>query len=139
MPAELACIEERCRARFGITEILYNCPKCGGLLEAVYSKPAQSADELKALWCARRTSNAPLDQSGVWRYREFIPFLDDFSRAVTLREGGTPLLPVRLAADDGGLDSLDFKHQAFNPTGSFNDNGMTCGAWQALHLGMRRV
>ena len=48
MPAELACIEERCRARFGITEILYNCPKCGGLLEAVYGKPAQSADELKA-------------------------------------------------------------------------------------------
>src|SRR5260370_359518 len=30
MPAELACIEERCRARFGITEILYNCPRCGG-------------------------------------------------------------------------------------------------------------
>src|ERR1019366_1556656 len=36
MPAELACIEERCRARFPITEILYNCPRCGGLLDAVY-------------------------------------------------------------------------------------------------------
>ncbi len=71
MPAELACIEERCRARFSITEILYNCPQCGGLLEAVYGKPAQSANELKALWRARRCSNAPLDQSGVWRYREF--------------------------------------------------------------------
>ena len=55
MPAELACIEERCRARFAITEVLYNCPQCGGLLEAVYGKPAQSADELKALWRARRT------------------------------------------------------------------------------------
>src|ERR1035441_6690872 len=98
MPAELACIEERCRARFPVTEILYNCPRCGGLLETVYGKPAQSADELKALWRARRTSNAPLDQSGVWRYREFIPFLDDFSRVVTLREGCTPLLPGRRAA-----------------------------------------
>jgi threonine synthase len=139
MPAELACIEERCRARFAITEILYNCPQCGGLLEAVYGKPAQSADELKTLWRARRTSNAPLDQSGVWRYREFIPFLDDLSRVVTLREGCTPLLPGPRAAEYGGLDALEFKHQGFNPTGSFKDNGMTCGASQALRLGTIRV
>src|SRR5450759_79543 len=139
MPAELACIDERCRARFAITEILYNCTQCGGLLEAVYGKPAQSADELKALWRARRTSNAPLDQSGVWRYREFIPFLDDLSRVVTLREGCTPLLPGRRAAEYGGLDALVFKHQGFNPTGSFKDNGMTCGASQAVQLGMTRV
>jgi threonine synthase len=139
MPAELACIEERCRARFAITEILYNCPQCGGLLEAVYGKPAQSANELKALWRARRTSNAPLDQSGVWRYREFIPFLDDLSHVVTLREGCTPLLPGQRAAEYGGLDALAFKHQGFNPTGSFKDNGMTCGASQAVRLGATRV
>ena len=139
MPAELACIEERCRARFPITEILYNCPLCGGLLDAVYGKPAQSADELKTLWRARRTSNAPLDQSGVWRYREFIPFLEDYSGVVTLREGCTPLLDAPQAARYGGLDRLVFKHQGFNPTGSFKDNGMTCGAAQALRLGMKRV
>src|SRR5439155_20211805 len=79
------------------------------------------------------------DQSGVWRYREFIPFLEDFSRVVTLREGSTPLLPGRLAAGYGGLDALVFKHQGFNPTGSFKDNGMTCGVAQALRLGMTRV
>jgi threonine synthase len=139
MPAELACFEERCRARFPITEVLYNCPHCGGLLEAVYGKPAQSAEELKTLWRGRRASNDPLDQSGVWRYREFIPFLDSLSCAVTLREGCTPLLPGRLAAQYGGLDALVFKHQGFNPTGSFKDNGMTCGASQALRLGMKRV
>jgi threonine synthase len=139
MPAELACFEERCRARFPITEVLYNCPHCGGLLEAVYGRPAQSADELKKLWRERRLSNAPLDQSGVWRYREFIPFLDDYSRAMTLREGCTPLLPAPRAAEYGGLDALTFKHQGFNPTGSFKDNGMTCGATQAVRLGMKRV
>ena len=47
-------------------------------------------------------SNAPLDQSGVWRYREFIPFLDDYSRVVTLREGNTPLLPVRWRRSTAG-------------------------------------
>jgi threonine synthase len=139
MAAELSCFEARCRARFPITEVLYNCPHCGGLLEAVYDKPAQSADELKKLWRTRRMSNEPLDQSGVWRYREFIPFLDDLSDAVTLREGCTPLLPGRLAAQYGGLDALVFKHQGFNPTGSFKDNGMTCGASQAKRLGMTRV
>src|SRR3954447_24900092 len=139
MPAELACFEERCRARFPITEVLYNCPHCGGLLEAVYGKPAQSADELKCIWRNRRTSNDPLDQSGVWRYREFIPFLEDYSHAVTLREGCTPLLSGPKAAQYGGLDAITFKHQGFNPTGSFKDNGMTCGASQAMRLGMRRV
>jgi threonine synthase len=143
MTAELACFEARsrarCRARFPITEVLYNCPKCGGLLEAVYGPPAQSAAELKTLWRARRASNEPLDQSGVWRYREFIPFLPDYHRVVTLREGNTPLLEARRAAEYGGLDRLAFKHQGFNPTGSFKDNGMTCGVAQALRLGMTRV
>ena len=109
------------------------------MLEAVYGKPAQSAEELKKLWRARRTSNAPLDQSGVWRYREFIPFLEDYGSAVTLREGCTPLLPAPRAAEYGGLNALVFKHQGFNPTGSFKDNGMTCGASQAVRLGMTRV
>jgi threonine synthase len=139
MPAELSCFEERCRARFPITEVIYNCPKCGGLLEAVYPAPTQTAAELKALWRNRRTSNAPLDQSGVWRYREFIPFLEDYGSVVTLREGDTPLLSSRRAAEYGGLDALTFKHQGFNPTGSFKDNGMTCGAAQAIRLGMTRV
>ena len=139
MTAELACFEERCRARYPITEVIYNCPRCGGLLEAVYEKPAQSAEELKTLWRARRTSNAPLDQSGVWRYREFLPFLSDYQGVVTLREGNTPMLEAPPAARYGGLERLVFKHQGFNPTGSFKDNGMTCGVAQALRLGMTRV
>ncbi len=139
MTAELVCFEERCRSRYAITELIYNCPRCGGLLEAAYSKPESSAAEWKALWRARRTSNTPIDQSGVWRYREFIPFLADYSRVVTLREGSTPILDGRLTAEYGGLERLRFKHQGFNPTGSFKDNGMTCGVAQALRLGMTRV
>src|ERR1043165_6745455 len=102
MPAELACFESSCRTRFPLTEIIYNCPKCGGLLEAVYSPPDQTPAELKRTWRERRMSNAPLDQSGVWRYREFIPFLSDKDRVVTLREGSTPLLDAPHAAQYGG-------------------------------------
>src|SRR5581483_7492312 len=90
-------------------------------------------------WRERRMCNVPLDQSGVWRYREMIPFLDDYSAVVTLREGNTPLLDAPRAAEYGGLERLAFKHQGFNPTGSFKDNGMTCGVTQAVRLGMKRV
>ncbi len=139
MPAELICFEEGCRARFPIAEVIYNCPRCGGLLEVAYPAPPAPPAELKRLWRERRMSNAPLDQSGVWRYREIIPFLESFHRVVTLREGHTPLLDAPRAAAYAGLDALAFKHQGFNPTGSFKDNGMTCGVAQALRLGMPRV
>src|SRR5579863_2536911 len=137
--AELVCFNPACRARFAITEVLYNCPKCGGLIEAGYAAPDADAAALKRTFRDRRLSNSPLDQSGVWRYRELFPFLSDYSRVVTLREGNTPLLNAPIAAEFGGLKSIAFKHQGFNPTGSFKDNGMTCGVAQALRLGMRRV
>jgi len=139
MPAELICFAEGCRARFPITDVIYTCPRCGGLLEVIYPAPAAAPADLERVWRARRTSNAPLDQSGVWRYREIIPFLDGFDRVVTLREGNTPLLGAPAAAGYAGLDALTFKHQGFNPTGSFKDNGMTCGVAQALQLGKPRV
>jgi threonine synthase len=139
MPAELICFEPRCRARFPITEVIYNCPRCGGLLEAVYPAPSENAQSLKECWRKRRLSNAPLDQSGVWRYREMIPFVESYDGVVTLREGNTPLLNAPRAAEYAGLGRVVFKHQGFNPTGSFKDNGMTCGATQAVRLGMDRV
>ncbi len=139
MHAELVCFEPACRAKYPIREVLYNCPRCGGLLEATYSDWSVDASAVKSLWRERRVSNDPLDQSGVWRYREFIPFLDSWDRVVTLREGNTPVLEAPRAAAWAGLDRIAFKHQGFNPTGSFKDNGMTCGVAQSLALGKRRV
>ena len=139
MTPSLVCFQPDCRTHFAITEVIYNCPTCGGLLEATYEGTPGTAVDLKKLWRERRMSNAPLDQSGVWRYRELFPFLDNTDYVVTLREGNTPLLGSTGAASYGGLDALVFKHQGFNPTGSFKDNGMTCGASQARRLGMKRV
>ncbi len=139
MPSELICFEQSCRARYPITDVIYNCPKCGALLEVLLASDGIDAPALKRIWRERRMCNAPLDQSGVWRYRELLPFEGDSRRAVTLREGNTPLLEAPIAAKYGGLDRLVFKHQGFNPTGSFKDNGMTCGATQAVRLGMKRV
>ena len=138
MPSELVCFEPNCRARFDIAQVIYNCPKCGGLLEIETPPPALKAAELKTVWRERRLSNDAVNTSGVWRYRELLPF-GEAPQPATLREGNTPLLLGQRAADYGGLQSLTFKHQGFNPTGSFKDNGMTCGTTQAVRLGMRRV
>jgi threonine synthase len=139
MLAELACFDANCRASFPITDAIYNCPRCGGLLEVRLAADAVDSNSLKKIWRQRRTSNQPLDQSGVWRYRELLPFDGCHHQAVSLREGDTPLLQSSRAAGYGGLESVTFKHQGYNPTGSFKDNGMTCGVTQAVRLGRKRV
>jgi threonine synthase len=129
-----------CRAKYLLSDVLYQCPQCGGLLEVEYDWKAANTSSWKELWRERRMDNAPLNQSGVWRYREMLPFegvAED--RIITLREGSTPLLQARLAAEYAGLRQLTFKHQGFNPTGSFKDNGMTCGVSQAVRLGKQIV
>ena len=138
MLAELACFEHDCGERFAITQPIYNCPKCGGLLEVRLTGTADVAS-WKKIWRERRMCNQTLDQSGVWRYRELLPFDGQEGAIVSLREGNTPLLNAPRAAEYGGLDRITFKHQGFNPTGSFKDNGMTCGVAQAIRLGRKRV
>jgi threonine synthase len=139
MLAELACFEQQCRARFPIDEAIYNCPDCGGLLEVAFGEESVETELWKKVWRTRRMSNHPIDQSGVWRYRELLPFDGHHHQVVSLREGDTPLLDAPRAALYGGLDRLTFKHQGFNPTGSFKDNGMTCGVTQAIRLDRQRV
>ncbi len=139
MNSKLICINPACRARYAINEVIYNCPKCEGLLEAEFIAPSGDAADWKKIWRERRMNNQPMDQSGVWRYREMLPFPQTGLEIVTLREGNTPLLPAPRAAQYANLDAIVFKHQGFNPTGSFKDNGMTCGATQARRLGMTRV
>jgi hypothetical protein len=37
-----------------------------------------SASELRERWLQRKLSLVPLDQSGVWRFRELLPALNDW-------------------------------------------------------------
>ena len=105
----------------------FRCSQCGDLLEIAYSGPKSiSAKELKETWLRRKTSLSPADQSGVWRFREFLP--DAAEDIVSLREGNTPLYELRQCARRAGVDALLAKHQGMNPTGSFKDTGMTVAA-----------
>src|ERR1035438_7924999 len=107
----------------------FRCTKCGDLLEAEFPNWsgafAPDPSKLKSLWRERRTSNQPLDASGVWRFRDVLPELDDWPSAITLREGNTPVYDLPRCARSAGVDHLIAKHQGMNPTGSFKDTGMT--------------
>jgi threonine synthase len=119
------------------------CLTCGDLIEVIYPGWKQiagmNAATLKALWLRRRTSFLPEDQSGVWRFRELLPNLDEGYSPVTLREGNTPLYELPSCARIAGVDHLFAKHQGMNPTGSFKDTGMTTASSFARQEGYRWV
>jgi threonine synthase len=139
LTAKQRCIEPNCSTDFGLGQRLYTCTKCGGLLEIVYAGPERfDAVELREVWRARRSSGDPRDRSGVWRFRELLPFSED-APVVSLFEGNTPLYRANRAATYAGAHNLWLKHQGANPTGSFKDTGMTAAVTQALILGAKTV
>jgi threonine synthase len=124
----------------------FRCAECGDLFEVEYAGWSQrqgpnrpNPGALKWLWRERRCSSEALDQSGVWRFRELLPILDNFGNVVTLREGNTPLYLLKRAAKALGIDQLFAKHQGMNPTGSFKDTGMTAALSVARERGFEWV
>jgi threonine synthase len=118
----LQCVT--CGHRYDPLEIRYTCD-CGGLLGV--ERDAIHAD--RALFETRRSSRNPVDQSGVWRFREGVMTVAD-EAIVTHPEGAT-----RLYEREG----VFFKHEGENPTGSFKDRGMTVAMTQAVRVGARAV
>src|SRR5438034_2384107 len=118
----------------------FRCASCGDLLQIVYPgweklDPATH----KSIWLQRRTSPLPMDESGVWRFRELLPALRDVEQAITLKEGNTPLYELPGCTRSAGMQGLYAKHQGMNPTGSFKDTGMTVAASFARQQGFRWV
>ncbi len=132
------CIEPDCQTEYKIDERLYVCSRCGGLLDVVWGDTVVDADSLRKLWRERKSSLDVRDRSGVWRFREFLPFAEDVE-VVSLGEGNTPLYEAPRSADYCRLSHLKLKHQGCNPTGSFKDTGMTVAVTQARKLGAQLV
>ncbi len=127
-----------CGQTLPVDLVITACSTCGGLLDVAYDGAPGDPGELRALFRARRASDDDADRSGVWRFRELIPFVDT-RHIVTLFEGNTPIWSAPESATWAGVDRLLVKHQGMNPTGSFKDNGMTAGVTQAARLGARVV
>jgi threonine synthase len=134
--ARLRCIS--CGATPASAAQDFRCTACGDLLEFVFSNWPDDPPALKSLWTHRKTLLKPLDQSGVWRFRELLPPIPE-EHAITLLEGNTPLYELPRCARLVGLETLYAKHQGMNPTASFKDTGMTVAASSAHQQGFRWV
>ncbi|MDQ1675057.1 MAG: threonine synthase [Actinomycetota bacterium] len=80
--------------------------------------------------------------SRAWRglineYRDRLP-VSDATPNITLREGGTPLLPAPVLSELTGCE-VYLKVEGLNPTGSFKDRGMTMAFSKAAEEGAKAV
>ena len=104
----------------------FRCADCGDLFEVDYPGWAQrqshnrpNAGALKWLWRERRCSSEALDHSGVWRFRELLPFYRTEADVVTIGEGRTQLQQADLLARQMGMKqgNLLLQYEGLNPSG----------------------
>jgi len=135
------CINPKCRATYDVGEVLHQCPQCGNLLDAAYDwehlPVPKSLADFEQRWSTRRN---PLDFSGVWRFRELMPFAPA-EKVVSIGEGQTQLRPSPTVEEYVGLQTgrLHLQYEGMNFSGSFKDNGMTGAFTHANMVGARRV
>jgi threonine synthase len=120
--------EEGCGFRAELTEAVYLCPRCRGLLEVEHDLAAlrqRGASEWKELFDARFRRGAWPLGSGVWGKKEWVYPQLRLPNVVSMYEGGSPLLRLDGYAREIGLTEVWLKECGVTHTGSFKDLGMT--------------
>jgi threonine synthase len=139
--AHQQCMNPSCRSTYDIGQTLTSCTQCGELLDIRYdwdkAQVPKSLKDFEARWHTRRF---PLDHSGVWRFRELLPFAAD-AMVCTIGEGQTFLQNATCLGNQLGMwpGQLYLQYEGMNPSGSFKDNGMTAAFTHARMVGARRV
>jgi len=137
--AHQQCIRPACGATYELGAALQRCERCGALLDVVYDWERAPVPARLELFDARRANaREPLDYSGVWRFRELIPFAE-LDKVLTIGEGQTQLRRTDGVADYVGLvrGKLFLQYEGLNPSGSFKDNGMTAAFTHARMVGAK--
>lgn len=119
-----------CGARYGIDELLYTCPTCGGvfLLEDLDFDELRETDA--ATWRQRldwRAGAKLTPLRGIFRYYELMAPVVAPEDIVYLGEGHTPIVEAspELSRVLGG-QKMAYKNDGQNPSASFKDRGMAC-------------
>jgi len=140
------CINPSCGATYGIEAVHVVCQACGSLLDIVYDwaklPVIKNLNFFEHRWSTKGTGGeGRLDFSGIWRFRELLPFYRTEEDIVTIGEGRTCLQQADLLAEHLGMapGKLLLQYEGLNPSGSFKDNGMTAAFTHAKMVGARRV
>jgi threonine synthase len=117
-----------CEGRYELNEIVYNCQRCGELLEVkhdVKRLKERKPDIWKKLFDRRYMRTKWPYGSSVWGKKELVcPNVKD-SNIVSLYEGGSNLFWAERFGREIGLKDLWIKQCGNAHTGSFKDLGMT--------------
>lgn len=117
-----------CDGHYPLTQVIYECPKCGGLLEVAHDIEAlktRSADEWRELLDTRYMRTEWPYGSSVWGKKELVcPTVED-DNVVSMFEGGSNLFWADRLGQEIGLNDLWVKQCGNSHTGSFKDLGMT--------------
>jgi threonine synthase len=140
------CINPGCKATYGIEEVKVACTKCGNLLDIRYDwsrlPVPKSLNFFEHRWATKGTATeGKLDFSGVWRFRELMPFYRSEEDVVTIGEGRTMLQQADLLAKQMNMKqgNLLLQYEGLNPSGSFKDNGMTAAFTHARIVDAKKV
>jgi len=119
---------EGCGETYPLTEIIYRCKNCDGLLEVQHDMETlkqRSATDWKSLFEKRYMRTQYPYGSGVWGKKELVcPNLED-TNIISMYEGGTNLFWAERFGEQLGLSDLWIKQCGNSHTGSFKDLGMT--------------
>ena len=145
-PSFQQCINPSCGSTFAIDDVLVACTKCGSLLDIRYDwarlpRP-KSLAFFEHRWSTKGTGvEGALDFSGVWRFRELMPFYRSEDQIATIGEGRTVLQRADLLGKQLGMKpgNVLLQYEGLNPSGSFKDNGMTAAFTHARMVGAKRV
>ncbi len=125
--AEFRCFKG-CAGSWPVTQAIYTCPTCGGLLEVVHDMDAlkdKSGPAWTKLFDERYRQNEWPYGSGVWGKREWVmPGVAD-DDIVSMYEGGTNLFWADRYGKQLGLTDVWVKLCGNSHSGSFKDLGMT--------------
>lgn len=117
-----------CDETYPLTEVIYRCKNCGGLLEVRHNMDLlkqRRAAEWKTLFEQRYMRTQYPYGSGVWGKKELVcPIIDD-NNIISMYEGGTNLFWAERFGNQLGVSDLWIKQCGNSHTGSFKDLGMT--------------
>lgn len=150
MKVEKKCINPSCGLTYSIYTDIYRC-SCGFLLDVIYS---QSPDKslIDVFYRRRNPGGNIFNESGVWRFRELINFvnidtesLEECSKYLVSLDGSEGRLsrPYNMSKVakyvDMPSDNLFLQPEGYNPSGSFKDNGMAAAVTHAKLLSVKKL
>jgi hypothetical protein len=118
MSALQRCVNPACAAEYPVDRVLTKCEACGALLDIVYAAGSIAVRDFSKFERRSGTtgprgpaggsaSKSALNFSGVWRFRDLLPFYEDESQIVTIGEGRTNLQRADALGKAIGYDCSD--------------------------------